>query len=120
MRAFDATWLTRPVSSAYRCCAEVNCAADAPGKFVALNIAIAGSELTTSKLAVGTSIWFFAHNVYCVTEAPIVKLCAPLSQVTLSSMRCAVAFRDEGVAALPGEVRLAPTLGKDMLMPFML
>ena len=128
IRAFDWTWLTRPVRSAYRCCAAVSCAADAPGKFDALNIAIAGSEGRTSKFTVGTSIWFFDHSVYWVADAPIVKLCAPFSQVTLSSTSSAVAFRDDGVApfaalvvalAPPGDVNWLLTDGNARVRPCM-
>src|SRR5437773_2657063 len=129
MRASEVTWLMRPVSSAYRFWAAVRVADEAPGKFVALNIADAGSLGRTAKFAVGSSVWFLAHNVYWVTEAPMVKLCAPLSQVTLSSTRSAVAFRDDGVGvfgalvvllAPPGDVSWLPTEGNATLTPFML
>src|SRR5437763_8603270 len=118
----------RPVRSAYRFWAAVSCAADAFGKFVVLNIAIAGSDGTTPKLTVGTSIWFFAQSVYCVAEPPIVKLCAPFSHVTLSSTSSAVALRDDGVApfaafviafAPPGDVNWLPTDGNASVTPFM-
>jgi hypothetical protein len=64
MRASDVYWLIRPVSSAYRFSAAVNVADGAPGKFAALNIANAGSELTMPKLALGITVWFFNQTVY--------------------------------------------------------
>src|SRR5438445_9987179 len=95
-------WM-RPVSSAYRFWAAVTCVADAPGKFVALNMASAGSPCVTAKVTLGTRVWSFAHSVYCVYDAPIVKLCAPFSQVTVSSNSSDVALRDDGVSVLLGD-----------------
>src|SRR5437899_1721866 len=118
MRASALNCWMRPVSSAYRFWAAVNCVADAPGKFVALNIASAGSPCVTAKVTLGTSVWSFAQSVYCVYDAPIVKLCAPFSHVTLSSNKSAVALRDEGTSVLLGDWSVLPTEGKLNRSPF--
>src|SRR5438876_6900960 len=108
----------RPVRSAYRFCAAVSCVVDAPGKFAWLNIGNAGSFDRTAKVTLGTSVWSFAQSVYCVYDAPIVKLCAPFSHVTLSSNNSAVALRDEGTSVLLGDWSVCPTDGKLNLSPF--
>src|SRR5437773_852154 len=118
MRASALSCWMRPVTNAYRFCAAVSCAADAPGKFAALNIADAGSPCVTANVTLGTSVWFFCQRVYCVYDAPIVKLCAPFSHVTLSSNRSAVALRDEGTSVLLGDWSVCPTDGKLKRSPF--
>src|SRR5580765_4009407 len=118
MRASAVNEEMRPVNSEYRASAFCNCVAEAPGKFVPENIPIEGSEFANARFAVGISVWFFAQIVYCVALAPMVKLCAPLSHVTTSSPRIAVALRDEGVSVPLGFVSCWPTFGNDRNTPF--
>src|SRR5579864_6712716 len=118
-RASALTALTRPVSSANRFDAAVNCDAEAPGKFAAENSPFAGSVGCTAKPIVGTIVEFCSHTLYDENCAPIVIECAPFSQVTLSVTSSVVALRDCGDGfEIIGPVIVESTFGKLMLKPF--
>ena len=81
----------------------------APGKFAVFeNMAVAGSPVTTPKETDGTSAEFLPQYVYWVNDPPIVMLCRPLSQLTVSSTSRLDALRDCGEGAALALVRAVP------------
>ena len=86
-------------------------AADAPGKFAAENIALAGSLVSTPNRSCGTSISFFAQMSYCVNDTPVVMLCEPFSHDSVSSNTRLLALRDDGLAVGLGLVSVALMVG---------
>src|SRR4029079_16530948 len=60
----------------------------------------------------------FSQIWNCENDPPIVKLCDPLSQVTVSSAVTSVALRDEGEVVPPRAVKSEPTVGKLSWKPF--
>src|SRR5438094_10083306 len=84
---------------------------DAPWKFAAVNSPLAGSLVSTLNEICGTSIEFFAQMSYCVNVPPMLMLCAPFSQVRVSSTSVLFALRDCGEGAGPGLCRLELTDG---------
>src|SRR5206468_4595477 len=75
-----------PVRRAYKFCAAVRLAADAPGKLAGVKRLLAGSLGTTPKNTLGTCVTLFTQTSYCVNEPPRLRLCSPLSQVTVFSI----------------------------------
>src|ERR1051326_8602123 len=108
MFALPVSELMRPVNIAYRFCACVMSAADAPGKFVALNMAVAGSVPIKPKFAVGTSVCDCRHTFANSIVSPNVKLCLPLIHVALSSTTRVPASREDWVLPRPGFVNTKP------------
>src|ERR1051326_9381800 len=108
MRASPVRLLMRPVSIAYRLCACVRSLVDAPGKFVALNIAVAGSVEINPKFAVGTSVWLWSQTVASSIVPPKVTLCLSWIQVALSSTTRVPASREDCPEPRPGFVSAKP------------
>src|SRR5215831_13772122 len=79
----------------------------------------AGSLPATPKVTVGSSDEFFAQMSYCVKVPPRLRLCEPLSQLTVSSTSRLLALRDCGAALLVcGLVSCVPMLGNCIWNPF--
>src|SRR6476659_7026169 len=89
-------------------------AADAPGKLPPTNSALAGSFDSVWKLIDAMIRSSFAQVSYCVKEPPMLRLCEPFSQLTVSSSSRLLALRDCGRNPPngAGPVRADPTLGK--------
>ena len=56
------------------------------------------------KLIVGTSVWFCSQRSAWVKAPPKLKLCAPLTQFSVSSMFFVDASRELGVGVTPALV----------------
>src|SRR5438132_1002736 len=110
MRALPVSDVIRPVSIAYRFCACVMSACDAPGKFPVVNIDVADSVARTPNVAVGIRVWFRNHTSACTIDPPKVTLCLPRTYVAVSSTTHVEASRDEPFAA-PPLVAVLPVLG---------
>jgi hypothetical protein len=103
--------VTRPVRIAYRPRAFASCVSEAPGKFVVLNSAKAGSVLLIPKSIRGTRLWFWSQTSAWVNSTPKLRLCAPRTQLRLSWATLVDASRELrfcGFPAAPPSVPMPP------------
>ena len=69
-----------------------------------VNIASAGSPVTMPKFIDGTSVWFLSQRSACVKAPPMLRVCAPFTQLRVSSMFFVEASRELGVGVTPASV----------------
>src|SRR6185437_16361170 len=106
---FPAICVTRPVNTPYRFLASVRFCAEAPGKFAVVNSAFAGSlVVSTPNEIAGTAVWATDQLFSRSNVPPNVKLCWPLSQLSVSFKSQCDAFREEMEVDTVPLVRLAP------------
>src|SRR5436309_2696988 len=79
--------------------------ADAPGKFAVVNIALAGSLVSTPKLIVGTSVWALYVSVTQLYFPPKLSECAPRVQLKVS-----VISRIRGLRRVGADMAVGPLI----------